>query len=68
MRLTDKDREIISKFIDPSSFIVEYIYKCGYLEALKEELTNESMENEYQRAGVDIKKASKVINRESEIL
>lgn len=76
MKLTEKEKKLISEFIDINSPVVSYIYNCGHCEGLKDahniyctnNYENDSMENEYRLAGVDIKKANNVINLESEIL
>ena len=76
MKLTEKEKKLISESIDINSPVVSYIYYCGYCEGLKDAYNiyatnnckNDSMENEYRLAGADIKKASNDINLESEIL
>jgi hypothetical protein len=76
MKLTEKEKKLISEFIDINSPVVSYIYSSGYCEGLKDAYNiyftnnykNDSMENEYRLAGVDIKKASNNISLESEIL
>jgi hypothetical protein len=76
MKLTEKEKKLISKFIDINSPVVSYIYNSGYCEGLKDAYNiyytnnyrNDSMENEYRLSGANIKKASNDINLESEIL
>ena len=76
MKLTEKEKKLISEFIDINSPVVSYIYNCGHCEGLKDahniyctnNYENDSMENEYRLARADIKKANNVINLESEIL
>lgn len=76
MKWTKKEILLLSEVIDLQNPAVNYIYQSGYLAGLKEahkiysidKPINDSMENEFQRAGADIKKASNVISFESEIL